>query len=70
VPRPRFHGVVRATEGLDILVNATANNMERLKVAFRAAHADAPSIEEIRAGDLLGDYPAVRYYPPAVCNST
>lgn len=43
---------------------ATRDNVERLKRAFRAAYGDDPTIEEIRAADLLGDYPAVRYYPP------
>ena len=59
-----FHGVVRATEDLD-LFKATAENVERLKRAFRATYADDPNIDEIRAADLLGDYPAVRYYPPS-----
>ena len=60
-----FHGVVRATEDLDLFIKATAENVERLKRAFRAAYADDPNIDEIRAEDLLGDYPAVRYYPPS-----
>jgi acylphosphatase len=60
-----FHGVVRATEDLDIVIKATADNVERLKRALRAAYADDPSVDEIRAADLLGDYPAVRYYPPS-----
>jgi hypothetical protein len=60
-----FHGVVRATEDLDLFIRATADNVERLKRAFRAAYANDPNIDEIRSGDLLGDYPAVRYYPPA-----
>jgi len=60
-----FHGVVRATEDLDLVIEATAENVERLKRAFRAAYANDPNISEIRADDLLGDYPAVRYYPPS-----
>jgi hypothetical protein len=60
-----FHGVVRATEDLDLFIRATAENVERLKRAFRAAYANDPNIDEIRPGDLLGDYPAVRYYPPS-----
>ena len=60
-----FHGVVRATEGVDMLVRAAPENSERLRVALRAAFADDPTVEEIRAEDLLGDYPAVRYYPPS-----
>jgi hypothetical protein len=60
-----FHGVVRATEDLDLFIRATAENVERLRAALRASYADDPSIEEISAADLLGEYPAVRYYPPS-----
>lgn len=60
-----FHGVVRATEDVDLFVRATPESIERLRRAFRSAYADDPSIEEIRSSDLLGDYPAVRYYPPS-----
>jgi len=60
-----LHGVVRATEDLDLCIKATAENVERLKRAFREAYANDPNIDEIRAEDLLGDYPAVRYYPPS-----
>ena len=60
-----FHGVVRATEDLDVFIRATAENVERLRAALRASYADDPSIDEISAADLLGEYPAVRYYPPS-----
>lgn len=60
-----FHGLVRATEDLDIFIRATSENVERLKRAFRAAYDGDPNVEEISAADLLGDYPAVRYYPPS-----
>lgn len=60
-----FQGLIRATEDLDLLVRATAANVERLKRAFRAAYGGDPNVDEIRAEDLLGDYPAVRYYPPS-----
>jgi hypothetical protein len=60
-----FHGIVRATEDLDFFIRATAENVERLKRAFRLVYADDPNINEITADDLLGDYPAVRYYPPS-----
>lgn len=59
-----FHGLVRATEDLDLFIRANAENVERLRVALRATYDDDPHIEEISAADLLGDYPAVRYYPP------
>ena len=59
-----FHGLIRATEDIDLFIRATPENVERLRMAFRQAYADDPYIEEIRDDDLLGDYPAVRYYPP------
>ena len=60
-----FHGVVRATEDIDLFVRATADNVERLKRALQHAYPDDPHVAEITAEDLLGDYPAVRYYPPS-----
>jgi hypothetical protein len=59
-----FHGVIRATEGVDLFVRATPENLDRLRRAVRAVYADDPSVDEIRDADLLGEYPAVRYYPP------
>lgn len=58
------HGLVRATEDVDLVIKATPENVERLRVALRAAYGGDPHIDEITAGDLLGDYPALRYYPP------
>lgn len=58
-----FHGLVRATEDLDLFVRPAADNIDRLRRALRAVYDD-PSIDEISTDDLLGDYPAVRYYPP------
>ena len=60
-----FHGIVRATEDLDIFIRATQENIERLRVALKQTYADDPHINEISTADLLGDYPAVRYYPPS-----
>ncbi len=59
-----FHGVVRATEDVDVLIRSTPQNLERLRAALRDAYAGDTHIDEIRAEDLLGDYPAIRYYPP------
>ena len=59
------HGLVRATEDLDVLIKATPENVERLRAALRAAYENDPNIEDISTADLLGDYPAVRYYPPS-----
>ena len=60
-----LHGVVRATEDIDLFVRATRDNVERLKRAFREAYDGDPNVEDITAEDLLGEYPAVRYYPPS-----
>jgi len=60
-----FHGLVRATEDVDLFIRATRENVERLKMAFRDAYAGDRNVDEISADDLLGDYPAVRYYPPS-----
>ncbi|MGV8041930.1 MAG: hypothetical protein AB2L07_18350 [Thermoanaerobaculaceae bacterium] len=60
-----FHGLVRATEALDLFIRPTAENAERLKRAFRRAYDNDPNVDEISASDLIGEYPAVRYYPPS-----
>ena len=56
-------GLARATEDLDLFIEPEPENIERLKAALRSVFSD-PSIEEISAEDLLGDYPAVQYVPP------
>ena len=58
------HGLIRATEYLDLFVRPVHSNIEALRAALRAVWAD-PEIEKISAEDLLGDYPAVRYGPPS-----
>ena len=60
-----FHGVVRATEDVDLFIRATTENVERLRAAFRIAYPGDPSVEDISAEDLVGAYPTVRYYPPS-----
>ena len=60
-----LHGVIRATEDVDLFVRATPENLARLRGALHAVYADDASIDEIRDADLLGDYPSVRYYPPS-----
>jgi len=56
-------GLARATEDLDLFVDPETENIERLKTALHSIFLD-PSIDEISANDLLGDYPAVQYNPP------
>lgn len=58
-----LHGIVRTTEDLDLFLRPSAENVERLKRALFSVYED-PDIAEISTEDLLGDYPAVRYYPP------
>jgi hypothetical protein len=57
-------GLARATEDLDLFIAPESENIERLKTALRSVFSD-PSIDEISAEDLLGDYPAVQYNPPS-----
>lgn len=58
-----LHGLARTTQDLDVFVSANPDNISRLKAALHSVFED-PSIDEISAGDLAGDYPAVRYIPP------
>lgn len=59
-----LHGLPRATENLDIFIAPERDNIDRLKAALRSVFDD-PSIDEITADDLLGEYPAVQYVPPS-----
>lgn len=60
-----FHGLVRATEDLELFIRATAENIEKLRAAFRAVYEGDPHINDISSADLLGEYPSVRYVPPS-----
>jgi hypothetical protein len=57
------HGLVRATEDLDVFIRPDVENVARLRKALHRVWNDA-DIEQITAEDLCGDYPAVRYGPP------
>jgi hypothetical protein len=59
-----FHGLVRATEDLDLFIRATPENIERLRAALRETYEGDPNIDDISSADLLCEYPAVRYFPP------
>ena len=59
-----LHGLARATEDLDVFIAPEEGNIDRLKLALRDVFDD-PEIEHISAVDLLGEYPAVQYNPPA-----
>jgi acylphosphatase len=58
-----LHGLARATEDIDVFIAADTENIERLKHALREVFDD-PSIDQITAEDLQGEYPAVQYVPP------
>jgi hypothetical protein len=58
-----LHGIVRATTDADFFIKPDSENIERLKAALRSVWTD-PSIEEISADDLIGEYPALTYGPP------
>lgn len=60
-----LHGIVRATEDLDLFVRPTAENVERIRLALRDLYDD-PEIGLITAEDLAGEISVVRYGPPGV----
>lgn len=58
-----LHGILRFTEDIDLFIEPTAENVDRLRSALRRLWDD-PAIDEIRAEDLAGDYAVVRYGTP------
>jgi hypothetical protein len=58
-------GLIRATRDLDFFVSPTEANVDRLRRALRSLYDDDPSVDQITASDLAGDYPAIEYVPPA-----
>jgi hypothetical protein len=58
------HGIVRATQDVDVFVRPEEDNIARFRDALRSVFPDDGSIQEITAGDLAGDYPAIRYNSP------
>lgn len=58
-----LHGFERATNDIDLFVRPTEGNVGRLRAALQRVFDD-PSIDEITAADLAGDYPTIRYGPP------
>lgn len=58
-----LHGIIRATEDIDFFVRPEEGNVAGLRRALRRLWDD-PDIEQIRAEDLAGPYPTVRYGPP------
>lgn len=58
-----LHGLPRATEDLDVFVRENAENIKRIRTAFRHLWDD-PEIDNLRSEDLEGEYPVIRYGPP------
>jgi hypothetical protein len=58
------HGLVRATQDLDLFVRPDKENVARFRAALKRVYAGDPAIEEITYADLAGDYPAIRYNAP------
>jgi hypothetical protein len=56
-------GIGRLTEDIDLFVRPTVENIDRLRRALHRVWQD-PSIDEITAADLAGDYPAIQYVAP------
>jgi hypothetical protein len=60
-----LHGIVRATEDVDLFVRPDPANIARLREALASLWSDE-EIHGITAEDLAGKYPAIRYGPPDV----
>lgn len=58
-----LHGIVRATEDVDLFLRPDPDNVARLRRALRRV-VDDPDVEDITAEDLAGPYPVVRYVSP------
>ena len=58
-----LHGIPRFTEDIDLFVEPTADNVERVRRALTRVWND-PEIQQIRAEDLGGEYAVVRYGTP------
>jgi hypothetical protein len=58
-----LHGILRFTDDIDLFVSPAPQNVERLRRALRRIWND-PSIDDIRAEDLAGEYAVLRYGTP------
>ena len=57
------HAILRYTGAIDVFVEPTPENVQRLRQALRRVWND-PEIDEILVEDLAGDYAVVRYGTP------
>lgn len=58
------HGIVRATQDVDIFLRPEEGNVLRMRNALKQLFPEDASIDEITAEDLAGEYPAIRYNSP------
>ena len=58
------HGIVRATQDVDLFIRPEETNIQRLRTALTSLFPDDESIQEISARDLAGSYPVIRYVSP------
>ncbi len=58
------HGIVRATQDVDIFVKPDKDNVSRMQIALKRLFPEDASIDEINAADLAGEYPVIRYNSP------
>ncbi len=58
------HGIVRATQDVDLFVRPEENNIFRLRASLRMLFPADASIDDITAAELAGEYPAMRYNSP------
>lgn len=57
-------GLPRDTQDIDVFVRPDEANVARLRAALHTVFED-PSIDEITAEELAGEYPAIQYVPPS-----
>ena len=56
-----LQGVLRATEDIDVMVEPSAQNLERLRSALRVAYPGDPHVDGLKVEDWSGDYAVVRF---------
>jgi len=58
-----LHGIVRATQDVDLFIRPSAENVARLRLALADVWSD-PAVGQIEATDLAGEFGVVSYAPP------
>lgn len=60
-----LHGIPRATEDADFLVDPSPANVRGVKRALRSIWDD-PHVDDIRDDDMLSEFPLLTYRAPGV----